>query len=64
MFLKTEKQNLCGNYFALCLYNRFKCYNLACVAFEYCASAFMCLYVFLFVEPGSKNGKSDGSYVN
>ena len=40
MFLKTEKQNLCGNYFALCLYNRFKCYNLACVAFEYCASAF------------------------
>ena len=24
----------------------------------------MCLYVFLFVEPGSKNGKSAGSYAN
>ena len=24
----------------------------------------MCLHVFPFVEPGSKNGRSAGSYVN
>ena len=80
MFLKTEKQNLFENYFVLCLYNRFRSCNLVCVALEYCASAFkvwkkiwdvtmlrqgiLGLLVFPFVETGSKNGKSDGSYIN
>ena len=78
MFLKREKQNLCENYFVLCLYNRFRSFNLVCVALEYCASAFkvtsfeiqlccnkefICLLVSPFVETCSKNGKSDASNV-
>ena len=30
----------------------------------YCNKEFMFLHAFSFVEPGSKSGKSDGSYVN
>ena len=46
MFLKTEKQNLCENYFVLCLYNCFRSCSLVCVALEYCACrALECDYV-------------------